>query len=105
MEDIAELRIRAEKVCVTGNRQYNPGWHTAVDLHSLLTVAEAIALSAVTRKESRGAQFREDYPEKDEAEGNLNTVIRRQADGSMGVTREAKREMPAELQGIIEEMQ
>ena len=105
LEDVAELRTRAEKVCVTGNRVYNPGWHTAVDLHSLLTVAEAIALSAVTRKESRGAHFREDYPEKDEAEGNLNTVIRRQADGTMGVTREPKREMPAELQGIIEEME
>ena len=104
LEDVAQLRTRAEKVCVTGNREYNPGWHTAVDLHSLLTVAEAIALSAVTRKESRGAHFREDYPEKDEAEGNLNTVIRRQADGTMGVTREPKREMPAELQGIIEEM-
>ena len=83
---------------------YNPGWHTALDLHSLLTVAEAIARSAITRRESRGAHFREDHPEKDESEGNLNTVIKKHADGSMVVTREPKREMPAELRAIIEEM-
>ena len=73
-------------------------------MDSLLTVSEAIVRSALTRKESRGAQFREDYPEKDEREGNLNTVIKKQADGTMAVTREPKREIPAELQAIIEEM-
>ena len=104
LEAIQKLRDRAQRVSVNGNREYNPGWHTALDLHSLLTVAEAIARSAITRKESRGAHFREDHPEKDESEGNLNTVIKKHADGSMVVTREPKREMPAELQAIIEEM-
>ncbi len=104
LDGIQELRDRAQRVSVNGNRAYNPGWHTALDLHSLLTVAEAIARSAITRKESRGAHFREDHPEKDESEGNLNTVIKKHADGSMVLTREPKREMPAELRAIIEEM-
>ena len=57
---------RASRVGVTGNRDFNPGWHTALDLKNLLTVSEAITRAALERKESRGAQFREDYPEKDE---------------------------------------
>ncbi len=104
LDGIQQLRDRAQRVSVNGNRVYNPGWHTALDLHSLLTVAEAVARSAITRKESRGAHFREDHPEKDESEGNLNTVIKKHPDGSMALTRESKREMPAELRAIIEEM-
>ena len=104
LDGIQQLRDRAQRVSVNGNRVYNPGWHTALDLHSLLTVAEAVARSAITRKESRGAHFREDHPEKDESEGNLNTVIKKHPDGSMALTREPKREMPAELRAIIEEM-
>ena len=57
---------RASRVGVSGNREFNPGWHTALDLKNLLTVSEAITRAALERKESRGAQFREDYPEKDE---------------------------------------
>ncbi len=53
---------RAEHVAVAGNREYNPGWHTALDLHNLLTVSEAITRAALERKESRGAHFRDDYP-------------------------------------------
>ena len=66
---------RAARVGVTGNRDFNPGWHTALDLKNLLTVAEAITRAALERKESRGAQFREDYPEKDERFAKVNTVI------------------------------
>src|SRR5437016_4255788 len=71
---------RAARVGVTGNRDFNPGWHTALDLKSLLTVSEAIARAALERKESRGAQFREDYPEKDERFAKVNTVIRKAED-------------------------
>ena len=60
-----------ERVGVTGNREYNPGWHTALDLHNLLTVSEAITRSALERKESRGGHFREDYPDKDPAFGHV----------------------------------
>ena len=65
VEHLQMLRTRAENVRVTGNREYNNGWHTALDLKNLLTVSEAITMSALERKESRGAHFREDYPEKD----------------------------------------
>ena len=58
----AKLWERAGRVGVIGNRDFNPGWHTALDLKNLLTVSEAITRAALERKESRGAQFREDYP-------------------------------------------
>jgi succinate dehydrogenase / fumarate reductase flavoprotein subunit len=103
LERILALRARAARVAVGGNREYNPGWHTAVDLHPLLTVSEAITRSALSRKESRGAQFREDYPSKDPALGRLNTVVRRAADGSMEIRHEPIPEVPAELRRVIEE--
>ncbi|MHC4430134.1 MAG: fumarate reductase/succinate dehydrogenase flavoprotein subunit, partial [Planctomycetota bacterium] len=64
---IAMLRERAERVAVPGNREYNNGWHTALDLRNLLMVAEAMARAAISRTESRGAHFREDHPAKDPA--------------------------------------
>ena len=64
---------------VTGNRDFNPGWHTALDLKNLLTVSEAITRSALERKESRGAQFRDDYPEKSEIFSKVNTIVSRRA--------------------------
>jgi succinate dehydrogenase / fumarate reductase flavoprotein subunit len=90
-------------VGVTGNRDFNPGWHTALDLKNLLTVSEAIARAALGRKESRGAQFREDYPEKDERFAKVNTVIRKVEDGSMEVRLEPLPEMPDYLKQVIEE--
>ena len=101
---IEGLRIRAARVGVPGNREYNPGWHTALDLDNLLTVSEAVARAAIERRESRGAQFRDDYPQKDDAYGTFNIVIRKAADGSMRLTRETISAMPAELTQIIEEM-
>jgi succinate dehydrogenase / fumarate reductase flavoprotein subunit len=89
---------------VNGNREYNPGWHTALDLSNLLTVSEAITRSAIERKESRGGHFREDYPNKDAALGKVNTVLKKQPDGSMQIRREPIPEMPAGLKQIIEEM-
>ncbi|MGH7468243.1 MAG: fumarate reductase/succinate dehydrogenase flavoprotein subunit [Longimicrobiales bacterium] len=101
---IDELRARAAQVAVPGNREYNPGWHTALDLHSLLTVSEAIARSALERKESRGAHFREDYPEKDPAWGTTTLVISKGQDGRMQVRRDTVPQVPPELQQIFEEM-
>ena len=101
---IASLRQRLSAVGVTGNREFNPGWHTAMDLNSQLTVSEAIARSALTRKESRGAHFRVDYPEKDPEQGKVNTVVRRGEDGEMLVEQRPLPPMSPELQAIIEEM-
>jgi succinate dehydrogenase / fumarate reductase flavoprotein subunit len=103
IEGIGRLKQRAAEVGVLGNREYNPGWHTALDLSNLLTISEAIACSAMERQESRGGHFREDYPEKDPAYGKFNLVIRKGKHGEMQLSSEAIREMPAELKRVIEE--
>ena len=104
LEGLSELWERAQTVAVYGHREYNPGWHTAIDLKHLLTVSEAITRAAIERKESRGGHFRDDFPNKDGAESKVNIVLRKEADGSMGVRREAIPEMPDHLKQIIEEM-
>jgi succinate dehydrogenase / fumarate reductase flavoprotein subunit len=101
---IAELRRRWNAVGVTGNREFNPGWHTAMDLQSQLVVAEAITLSALARTESRGAHFRVDYPEKDPAQGKVNTIVRKGDRGEMLVEQRPLPPMSDELRAIIEEM-
>ncbi len=104
LERLTELRHRANGVRVTGNREFNPGWHTALDLTNLLTVSEAITHAALERKESRGAQFREDYPDRDDAFGKVNTIISKAEDDSMHVRLDPLPEMPEYLKQIIEEM-
>ena len=101
---ITSLKRRAAQVAVRGNREYNPGWHTALDLPNLLTVAEAITRSGLERKESRGGHFREDYPDKDPSYGTFNCVARKEVGGEMRITREPLTPMPPELQAVIEEM-
>ena len=86
-----------------GHREYNPGWHTAIDLRHLLTVSEAITRSAIERKESRGGHFREDYPDKVAEFATFNIVTRKSSDGSMEVRRVPIPAMPAELKQVIEE--
>ena len=104
LEIIARLRDRAGQVRVSGNRAYNPGWHTALELRNLLTVSEAVTRSALERKESRGAHFRDDHPGKDAASGKMNVVVRRGAGGAMEVARRPIAEMRADLRQIVEEM-
>ena len=104
MEELKKLWQRSGKVKVMGNREYNNGWHTALDLQNLLTVSEAITRAAIERKESRGAHFREDYPEKDEKTGKFNLIIFKGEDGQMQVKRETLREVRTDLKQIIEEM-
>jgi succinate dehydrogenase / fumarate reductase flavoprotein subunit len=89
---------------VQGNREYNPGWHTSIDLTHLLTVSEAITRSALERKESRGAHFRDDFPAKDDQYGTFNVIVRRAPDGSMQIAREPLPPMTSEMKAIIEEM-
>ena len=101
---IEKLKERREKISLTGNIDFNPSWHTALDLHNLLNVSEAITLAAIERKESRGGQFRDDYPAKDPEFAKFNFTIKKGADGEMQITRVPIPEMPAELKQIIEEM-
>ncbi|HTQ50248.1 MAG TPA: fumarate reductase/succinate dehydrogenase flavoprotein subunit [Candidatus Acidoferrales bacterium] len=104
LEGIQRLSQRAGQVAVFGHREYNPGWHTAIDLKNLMTVSEAITRSAIERKESRGGHFREDFPGKDASAGQVNVVVRKNADNTMNVRREPITGMPAELKQVIEEM-
>jgi succinate dehydrogenase / fumarate reductase, flavoprotein subunit len=103
LEEIESLRKRASQVAVDGNREYNTGWHTALDLPNLLTVSEAITRTAIDRKESRGGHFREDYPEKVKSFSEVNIIVRRGRNGEMQVVREKIPDMPAELKQVIEE--
>jgi len=103
IERLKALRERAAKVSVPGNREYNPGWHTALDLQNLLTVSEIVARAALERKESRGGHFRDDYPEKDPSYGKFNILIKRGMNGEMQVMREPIPEMPDYLKRIVEE--
>ncbi len=100
---LAGFNERASRAGVDGHREYNSGWHTCIDLRNLLDVSEAIARSAIERKESRGGHFREDFPDKVAEFGTFNIATRRQADGSMQVSRRPVKELPAELKQVIEE--
>jgi len=99
-----QLKARAAKVAVQGHLEYNPGWHTAIDLKHLLTVSEAITLCAIERKESRGGHFREDFPDKSPEAAKYNNVVVKAADGSMKLRREPIPAMREDLKQVIEEM-
>ncbi|HZN55467.1 MAG TPA: fumarate reductase/succinate dehydrogenase flavoprotein subunit [Candidatus Polarisedimenticolaceae bacterium] len=100
---IERLAAAASRVGVTGNREYNPGWHTAVDLRSMLDCAEAITRSALARTESRGGHFRDDYPEKRPELGAVNFVCRRGEDGAIRVATEPVPPLTDAMKRIIQE--
>ena len=102
LDGLAALAARAERVGVHGNREYNPGWHTALDLKHLLTVSEAITLAAIERKESRGGHFRDDFPDKDPSYAGFNIIVHKGPSGEMQLERRPIPSMPVELQAIIE---
>ncbi|MGH7265156.1 MAG: fumarate reductase/succinate dehydrogenase flavoprotein subunit [Candidatus Rokuibacteriota bacterium] len=102
VQRLEALKDRAQRVRVEGGRAYNPGWHLALDLESLLTVSEAITLAALDRKESRGGHTREDHPKPDSHFAKVNVVVRR-SNGRMTVAQEPLPEMPAELQKLLED--
>jgi succinate dehydrogenase / fumarate reductase flavoprotein subunit len=95
-----ELSGRLERVTVEGNRQFNPGWHLALDLHSLFTVATACARSALMRQESRGGHTREDYPKTDPEWGKKNVVTRKRG-GHLELTAEPLPQIPEELRQLV----
>jgi succinate dehydrogenase / fumarate reductase flavoprotein subunit len=104
LDGLGKLWDRAKRVRATGNREYNPGWHTCMDLHNLLTVSEAVTIAALERKESRGGQFRDDYPNKDNARfGKVNTIVWKGPDGKMQFRFDPIPVMPPELKEIIKE--
>jgi len=102
LEEIAVFKQRLARVTVAGGREFNPAWHLALDLYSMLSVSEAVTLGAIARKESRGGHTREDYPMADDRLGKVNMVSRRR-DGQLSVTEEPLPEMPPELKALLQE--
>jgi succinate dehydrogenase / fumarate reductase flavoprotein subunit len=104
LDKITELNQRAERIGITGNREYNNGWHTAIDVPNMMIVSEAVTHAALLRKESRGAQFRDDFPNKDAEWGKYNIVVKQGAEGEMHIEKRPITPMPEELQAVVQEM-
>ena len=100
---IQQFKDRAARVGVSGHREFHAGWHTALDLRNLLTVSEAIARSAIERKESRGGHFREDYPDKVAEFGTFNIMVKQGSGGALQISRVPLPPMPDHLKAVIEE--
>ena len=103
LEGIEKLKARAAHAGIGGNREYNNGWHTALDLNNLLTVSEIVTRVALMRQESRGAHFRDDFPEKSERWAGCNLRVTKAPDGSVRVEQVPVKPMPPELKQVIEE--
>ncbi len=102
LAELDQLKARAARVRVEGSRLFNPGWHLAWDLHSMLTVAEAVTRSALARRESRGAHSRIDYPGLDDAWGKKHNVVVKKA-GAMTLVETPLLEMPDDLKQLLAE--
>jgi len=102
LAELAKVRARAKGVGIMGSREYNPGWHTAIDLRSLLVVSEATARAALERTESRGGHTRTDYPDSDERQAREQIVVKKEGD-RMAVRREPQPPIPAEIMTLIKE--
>ena len=100
--ELGKLNERWAHTSVEGSRMFNPGWHLALDLKSMLTISEAVARSALVREESRGAHSRIDFPELSAEWGTKNTIIKGDASG-MKLRQDVKAPLPAELQQVLDE--
>jgi succinate dehydrogenase / fumarate reductase, flavoprotein subunit len=106
LKDIARLKERAQHLTVEGHRQYNPGWHLALDLQNMLLVSECIALAALERTESRGGHTRDDYPMTDPSWGEVNLILHLEGQGlesEVAFARQPLPQMPTDLRGMFEE--
>jgi succinate dehydrogenase / fumarate reductase flavoprotein subunit len=102
LEEIAVFKERLTRVEVSSGREFNPAWHLALDLYSMLSVSEASTRGALERKESRGGHTREDYPMADDHFGTVNVVIRKR-DGRFSVAQEPLPQMPDDLKKLFQE--
>jgi succinate dehydrogenase / fumarate reductase, flavoprotein subunit len=105
LKKLDELRHRAQHVAVEGHRQFNPGWHLALDLHNMLAVSECIARAALERTESRGGHTRDDYPIMDREWRHVLLVCTQHttgADSSVHVGRKEQVPMRADLVDLFE---
>lgn len=104
IDALDKLSLRGQNASVAGNREFNPGWHVALDLPNLLTCARAVTLAAIERRESRGGHFREDFPDKDPAASKYNLVVRKGPSDEMLLEKRPIPALPPELAHVIEEM-
>ncbi|SEO77191.1 fumarate reductase/succinate dehydrogenase flavoprotein subunit [Trujillonella endophytica] len=104
LERIAALRERVGNLSVEGHRQYNPGWHLALDLPHMLLVSECIARAALERQESRGGHTRDDFPATNDEWSRTNLICSRASDGTVALSRQPLPTMPAELAEVFEEV-
>ena len=102
LERIEALKVRAKALTVEGHRQYNPGWHLALDLPHMLRVSECIARAALERQESRGGHTRDDFPGPDPEWGRLNVICTKDGEG-ISLRRQPLPVLPDELAQIFEE--
>jgi succinate dehydrogenase / fumarate reductase flavoprotein subunit len=102
LKEVEKLKARAGNITVEGGRAYNPGWHTALDLKSMLLVSEAVGKAALTRTESRGGHTRDDYPKTDPELGKVNLIVT-EKNGKVAITRKPLPKMPADLAKLFEE--
>jgi len=98
--ELEKFKARAEQLSVEGSRMFNPGWHLAQDLKSMLTVSEAVTRSALAREESRGAHSRIDHPALDATWGTKNNVIVRES-GAMTLRQSPVPQLPNELKQLV----
>jgi succinate dehydrogenase / fumarate reductase flavoprotein subunit len=104
LTEIAAFKERAKTMKVEGHRQYNPGWHLALDLRNMLLVSESIAKAALARQESRGGHTRDDFPSPDPEWGSKNLVVSLDADGTgVDLAEKPLPVMPDELKKYFEE--
>jgi succinate dehydrogenase / fumarate reductase flavoprotein subunit len=102
LSEIDKLKERTARVRVEGSRLFNPGWHLARDLQSMLTVAEAVTRSALARRESRGAHSRIDYSGLDDTWGKMHNVVVKKA-GTMTLFESPVLPMPVDLKQLLVE--
>jgi succinate dehydrogenase / fumarate reductase flavoprotein subunit len=104
LEKVAELKAKVARLSVEGHRQYNPGWHLAIDLHNMVLVSESVARAALERKESRGGHTRDDHPMTDkDFWGKLNVIVELDKKGQVSVRHQPLPVPPPELAAILEE--
>jgi succinate dehydrogenase / fumarate reductase, flavoprotein subunit len=102
LDQVMEHAERARNTRASGSTVFNPGWHACLDVINMTTLAESMVRSAIERRESRGAHWRLDFPDKDDAgQGKQNLIARRKGDGGMEITTAPVPEMPAELAGLF----
>jgi succinate dehydrogenase / fumarate reductase flavoprotein subunit len=101
LDALAKLRDRVSRLSVEGHRQYNPGWHLAIDLHNMLRVSECVAMAALERTESRGGHTRDDYPATDPEWGKVNLILE-EKEGQIRLFKQDLPQMPAELAAFFD---